>query len=44
MRFYTENDLSFGVGYCTGDDVDALIFNIRLDTKIYLHASDHREI
>jgi len=33
LRLYTENDLSFGVGYSTGDDVDALILNIRLDTK-----------
>lgn len=28
-----DSNLSLGVGYSTGDDVDALLFNIRLDTK-----------
>ena len=33
VRFYTESNISFGVGYSTGDDVDALLFNARLGTQ-----------
>ncbi len=33
IRFYTDSKVSFGVGYSTGDDVDSLLFNIRLNTK-----------
>ena len=30
-RFYANEKISFGIGYATGDDVDALSLNIRLD-------------
>jgi len=30
-RFYANEKLSFGIGYATGDDVDALLLNVRLD-------------
>jgi hypothetical protein len=32
-RFYTDENFSIGVGYRTGDDVDALLLNARFDTK-----------
>ena len=31
LRFYTDNKLSIGIGYSSGDDVDALILNARID-------------
>ena len=30
LRFYSDEKLSLGVGYATGDDVDALLFNVRI--------------
>lgn len=33
VRFYTGNNISFGIGYSTGDDVNSLLFNMRLDTQ-----------
>lgn len=30
-RFYANEKISFGIGYSTGDDVDAFLFNLRLD-------------
>ena len=32
-RFYANEKFSFGVGYSTGDDVDALLLNARIDIK-----------
>ncbi len=31
VSFFSNDGLSFGVGYATGDDVDTLLFNIRID-------------
>ena len=33
VRFYANEKISFGVGYSTGDDVDALILGARIDIK-----------
>jgi len=30
LRFYSDEKLSLGVGYVTGDDVDTLLFNVRI--------------
>ena len=30
-RFYANEKISFGLGYSTGDDVDAFLFNLRID-------------
>ena len=30
-RYYANEKVSFGIGYATGDDVDALLLNVRLD-------------
>ncbi len=31
VRFYANEKISFGIGYATGDDVDALLLNARFD-------------
>jgi len=30
-RFYSEENVSFGIGYTTGDDVDTILLNARID-------------
>lgn len=30
-RFYANEKISFGIGYATGDDVDSLLLNLRVD-------------
>jgi hypothetical protein len=32
-RFYASQNVSLGIGYSTGDDVDAILFNGRVDFK-----------
>ena len=31
IRIYAAEKFSLGIGYATGDDVDAVLFNARLD-------------